>query len=179
MGYGTRILIGRSHKRNIDHILKVGEPFYCIETKELFIGDGSTMVKDLEHITILNNIVKGKDGKLYRVNIDEEGNVSKTVITYHSKYNGIVGDMYVTDNILGTEDSLELWREFDNKVYDMFVECGLEYTARIDDVGLYYVTFVGDSSDEKVIKITEKLKELNMIDVGYGKKLHSFMKPEP
>ena len=56
-----------------------------MDTNELFIGDGKTMVKDLKGI---GNICKAPNGRLYAVNVDNFGKATVKPLSTKLKYRG-------------------------------------------------------------------------------------------
>lgn len=67
-----KILRGHNLKegRGMDYIPEEGVLCWGMDTNELFIGDGKTMIKNLKGI---NNICKAPNGRLYAVNVDDFG----------------------------------------------------------------------------------------------------------
>ena len=86
------------HKEDaLDLVLLEGEPFVCLDTMEFFIGDGVKTVKELKPISVFNNIVKAADGKLYQVNLDDNG-VVQTIVPF-TIYNNDISNKHISIGI--------------------------------------------------------------------------------
>lgn len=79
-----------NHKEDaLELVLLEGEPFICLDTMEFFIGDGIKPVKELKPVSKLNNIVRASDGKLYQVNLGNNG-VIQDIIPFTIYNKGIL-----------------------------------------------------------------------------------------
>lgn len=66
-----KILRGHNlNEKSMRYIPEEGVLTWGMDTNELFIGDGKTMVKDLKGIS---NICKAPNGRLYAVEVDNFG----------------------------------------------------------------------------------------------------------
>ncbi len=91
-----------------DRIPEKGEPVYSIKTNELFIGNGENKVSELRPVAILNNVVKGIDGRMYKVDIKDEYDIEAVPISFtienNDFYHKLMGcnkqtyDLYAVDN---------------------------------------------------------------------------------
>lgn len=94
-----KILIKRGKNKNSDYVPEFGEPVYTIEENELMIGDGITSVRNLQTVSILNNIIKSKNGKLYNVYIDEDDNGQlKNISIKPIRIFNPLGEFYIKEN---------------------------------------------------------------------------------
>ena len=71
--------------RGRDYIVEEGVLAWGMDTNELFIGDGKTMVKNLKGIT---NVCKAPNGRLYAVDVDNFGYATVKPLKSHLKMNG-------------------------------------------------------------------------------------------
>ena len=71
--------------RGMDYIPEEGVLCWGMDTNELFIGDGKTMVKNLKGIT---NVCKAPNGRLYAVEIDNFGYATVKPLKSSLKING-------------------------------------------------------------------------------------------
>lgn len=75
----TIVKIKRGNEPTLD-ILEDGEMAYNRVKKCFYVGDGKTK---MIHLKEFNNIVKGDNGKMYLVSVDENGNPTvKEMIQY-------------------------------------------------------------------------------------------------
>ncbi len=79
--------------RGMDYIPEEGVLCWGMDTNELFIGDGKTMVKNLKGIT---NVCKAPNGRLYAVEVDNFGCTTVKPLKSNLKMNGrpITVDFY-------------------------------------------------------------------------------------
>lgn len=82
-----KILRGHNLKegRGRDYIIEEGVLGWGMDTNELFIGDGKTMVKNLKGIT---NVCKAPNGRLYAVDVDNFGHATVKPLMSKIKING-------------------------------------------------------------------------------------------
>lgn len=71
--------------RGTDYIVDEGVLAWGMDTNELFIGDGKTMIKNLKGI---NNVCKAPNGRLYAVDVDNFGHATVKPLKSQFKING-------------------------------------------------------------------------------------------
>lgn len=90
-----KILRGHNlRETSMKYIPEEGVLTWGMDTNELFIGDGKTMVKDLKGI---NNICKAPNGRLYAVEVDNFGYATVKPLQSKSKigrFDKITVDFY-------------------------------------------------------------------------------------
>ena len=72
--------------RGTDYIVEEGVLAWGMDTNELFIGDGKTMIKNLKGIS---NICKAPNGRLYAVEVDNFGYATVKPLMSKFRINGI------------------------------------------------------------------------------------------
>ena len=87
MAINFKILRGHNLRENSSkYVPEEGVLCWGMDTNQLFIGDGKTMIKDLKGIS---NICKAPNGKLYAVYVNDVGYATvkplSTVVDYYNK----------------------------------------------------------------------------------------------